>query len=223
MGLLNQIFGKQEKEEILPGVRAWALQQEKRHKNNRQVSFDLIFDAVILSVSHFGEFLKNTFEHDDVPPNREKFRNKPFAGDSSLFEIACYSFSLIDYWFLNNRNESRNNFCGRFYSELITLFADFLDEEKSYIKDLINERYSKYSEMLKNDEDIKAFHVLLVELLMRTKYNSPLKRAVFDDFETLETGFFCDYPAMIIAISSFEKNMIPAMIESIENFLRMVE
>ena len=220
MGILSRIFGKPKKTQT-SYVRAWAENKEKKSRYITKLNPEYLFGAFIYGISDFGQIWESFKEPDDVPQDKDHYANKPYSGDSSIFEIGCYFYTNIDAWLLKNEPKRREQLSGSLYQQFVDLFLEALQIEN--VEQLFNERVTKYGELLDSNADIETIHFYLSELVRRTKYNNPPQGVNFEDFKRSSDDSFFDYVLLKTLIMSFEMNLLPGIIESVENYIQVLE
>jgi hypothetical protein len=157
---------------------------------------------------------------------------KPYIGDSTIFEIACYSYTYIDWWLYNNKPDSREKISYYFYAHLIMLFSAALDIRKVKLQELFNERLIKYGELLSKNEGSKNIYKFLIEMLRRTIFDTLPENANFTDFNFFLSGIkrkdflediLCYELQLNIEMATFELHMIQGMIKTIEAYLDFIK
>jgi hypothetical protein len=184
------------------------------------LSREFLFGVLVKHISEFGQGWKGLVEPYDVPQDKKQYKNNPYTGDSSIFEIGCYFYFRIDVWLFKNKPELREDL-GRFlYNKFIILFSEALSFSPQTVEDLLQERITKYSELLRNKEDLDTFYFYLCELIKRTKYNARPKKANFENFQ-LSLGAINGWE-LKVHIEEKEKHMFPNAIWCIEKYLQMI-
>lgn len=202
-------------------VRAWAKKKEKEARYINELNPELLFGGFVYGISGFGQNWQSLSEPYDVPQNKKQYADKSYSGDSSAFEIGCYFYTNIDMWLFANKPEMREKLSVYLCQRFIDLFSEALPIGNAY--ELFNERVEKYGELFRNDEDIETIHSYLTELIRRTKYDTPPKRADFDNFKLSIDGGLFDEISLKTNLMTFLASTLPAMIEIMENYVSAIE
>jgi hypothetical protein len=203
MGFLSNIFGKK----LDPSyVRKWAKEQQRDSRHSNEISLDHVFGGMILGLSSFGKDLK------------------PYSGDASLFEVACYFFFETDLWLYNNRSKYREEASTYFFQKLLQLFSFSL--KANNIPELITDRLKHYGEIAMDDNDAESYIDMLSELVRRTKYNTLPQKYDYQDSKAVagETDeIFDDFFMLKMSLAIYIKHMLQAHYQVLENFFSIAD
>ena len=195
-------------------VRPWAEKKEKESRYSNELNPEVLFAGFVYLISRFGKKWQSLGEPD-------KSADNPYSGDSSIFEIGCYVYTNLDLWLFSNKPEMREQLSEHINQQFVDLFSEALPIEN--VQKLFIERVEKYGEFFRNDEDIEIIHSYLTELIRRTKYDTPPKRADFDNFKLSIDGGLFDEISLKTNLMTFLASMLPAMIEIMENYVSAKE
>ena len=209
-------------------VRAWAKKKEKEARYINELNPELLFSGVVYGISGFGQNWQSLSEPNNVQRNKKQYADKPYSGDSSAFEIGCFFYTNIDMWLFGNKPEVREKLSVYLYERFIDLFSEALPIGN--VHELFAERVEKYGELFRNNENIETIHSYLTELIRRTKYDTPPKRADFDNSESFTltwpiegNGGLLDELSLKTTLMTFLATTLPAMIEILENYVSAKE
>ena len=141
-----------------------------------------------------------------------------FSSDAGLFELGCYVYFRLDVWLYQNKPRLRKAIAVSFAQQFNSLFSTALETD---ISKLFDERIAKYEELLKTGTGLKEYHSYLSHLISRAEGG-----------KLSATCDFTNEPIKLDGMSSFlihsewlnfEKTMIPAFIESVQNYCALVE
>ncbi len=203
-------------------IRDWAKKKENELGNRRanEITLDDWFASFIFGIANFGQDLTNDdIKHDKAAANKE-YAKYPYAGDSSLFEIACYFYVEADLWLFENKPEIRDEASKYLFQQLCFLFMDALKMDN--IPDLVHERVEIYFELVNNDSDAKDFHSLLTNLLRRTKYNT-LPQRHGNGHPSINIDDLLGEIRLEMYVATFQANMLPALYETLESFFKYAQ
>ncbi len=209
-------------EEKTSYVRAWAKNKEKEARYANELNPELLFGGIVYCISGFGDDWQGLADllYDELL-DKKQYAGKPYFCDSSAFEIGCYFYTNIDMWLFNNKPEMREKLSLYISKRFIDLFSEALPIEN--VHELFVERIEKYGELFRNDEDAEKILFYLTELIKRTKYDTPPKRADFDNFKLSIDGGLSDGIALKTNLMTFLAYILPATIEIVENYVSVKE
>lgn len=201
MGLLTNFFSKKRYPSF---VRKWAIEQRRKTRHSDDISLDELFAALIIGVSSFG---KDT---------------KPFSGDATLFEVACYMFFEIDLWLYNNQFQYRKEVTSYFIHKNVNLFSNSLQTEN--IDELISERFAKYGEIAIKNNSAESYIDLLSEFVRRTKHNKlpqKIECQNADNYFNESDDLWDDVFGVKMELSIYVQNMLPATYQVLNSFFNI--
>ena len=189
---------------------------------NRAFSFDMLFKIILFSISQFGmeEGELNDVLDDNFPGEEEwEIFQKSYSGDSTLFEVGCFLYFLIDQWL--RKNKPKINVSSLFN----TLLNDFVKQFNKIFghvnsRDLYKQRYSKYREVEEEGGKIEDYYFYVEQLIFLTENNAQPKEHNFERITIFP--FTC---SLWIKINFFAwyKSVVPLMDESIKLFIKPYE
>ena len=190
-------------------IRKWAKQKHNKSKHSSTFTPEELFGSIMYGLTSFAR-----------PDKRDKDFVLQYTGDSSLFEVGCYLYFRIDVWLFNNNPEYREIISSFFLEQFNDLFMQAL--KINNINSLIDERIDKYGELLREGDEIKQYHRLLIRLLKRTKNNASPQHYDFEKLPVLLDGIFEEMELSIIVVA-FEKHIIPAIFSIIKRYFNYLE
>lgn len=214
MVILSKLFGSSGKKDK-SYVRSWAEKRKYELRHSDDISSDNLFAALMYGLSSFGKTDLKMNKSSDL----KKFgmdASEHFSGDGSLFELGCYMFFRIDLWLFKNEPTRREALSTSFANNFIALFSQALDSKQ--ILKIFDKRMSDYGKLVRNGADADRYHYHLSQLILWTKDNQPPEDYDFDSSPVMITGIFEDM-GLKIELATWEKGMLPVMIESLKNLL----
>ena len=196
-------------------VRFWAEMKIEEAKRSGKLKPEFLFGIFMYAISRFGKNWQSLGGPD-------KYADKPYSGDSSIFEIGCYFYTNIDMWLLANKPDMREQLSGYLYQQFVNLFSEALPVEN--VQELFFERVEKYTELFRNDDikDIKKILLYLIELVKRTKNNTPPQKADFDNFKLSK-----DHDEISLTLTAylgdFVVKKVPIMLEAMESYVSKLD
>jgi hypothetical protein len=210
VSFLKGLFGGAEAGEESQ-VRLWAKGKEREVKYSKNISPpEALFSAIIYGISSFSgpySLIKG------------KSETKQYSGDAALFELTCYAYYTIDLWLFQNKPDRRDEISSQLGRQSIDLFAKVFSDEDVY--KLFNHRLSNYGELTRSRADIKKFIFHLNQLIMRTNHNQ-LPDEVYD-FKNPSVMLDFDSIGLEMALMGWYTSMIPALIQTVDNYCGMTE
>ena len=90
--------------------------------------------------------------------------------DSTLFELGCFLFTLIDLWIFAHHEQLRPKICSSFIKQFDDLFSHALNINAAAVHVLLQRRSAKYGEIARNEKlwNEETFS-LLSQLIMCSK------------------------------------------------------
>lgn len=195
-------------------IREWAERQEKEAQKRNDITPEALFGSMIYALSTFARCKDLENKNDDMAKlYRETIEE--YSGDSTLFEIGCYFYYRVDLWIFKHKPKFRDNLSSILIARFIDLFTQALKIKN--IEKLINERMTKYGEMIRKGEKIERYHDLLIDLVKRTKENTPPQHFNFKKSPFLIIGVLDEY-FLRTELIGFEKYIIVSFFKTLENY-----
>ena len=175
-------MGKQNRDQMESIIRDEAnrffLYLESGVYNKKFFSLDILFKMILYSISQFA---REENEASDVLDDNGKYfflskeyRNtfrKSYSGDSTLFEIGCFLYFLIDRWLRENKPKINKSV---FFNALLNRFVKQFNKIFGHVnsRDLYKQRYSKYREVEEEGGKIEDYYFYVEQLIFRTENNA---------------------------------------------------
>lgn len=190
-------------------IRDWANRQRKT-ANIQDDLRELLFESMMFGASQFdGKALE--------------LANAPYAGDSTLFELACYFLHETNLWLHKNRPEIREEVFTYIFQRLITIFEEALKVNYQIIGRIALDRMHYYREIANNGNDTKDYLELLCELMRRTKNNKHPQK--YDEVIHIDKSLdlFGDFMGLEMSVTIFLSHMLPVYYDVLKNFINLIE
>lgn len=217
MGFLSKIFGKKP---IFPDsyVRNWTERRLRDLRYDQELNDESLFVSMMYALTSFVMALPKS-AGDIIEEMHRNFPRK-YWGDASLFELGCYLYFRTDLWLFQNRPHDRDRLAASLSSQFLELFSNALPGvDVSY---LFDERVGKYASMVRNGEKLDRYHFHLEQLIKLTADGCPPQQYDFDSAPLVIDGFSSEM-FLKFELSSFEREMIPAFMKTMENYFNYLE
>jgi len=135
------------------------------------LDFNSLFKIILYSTSRFG-VEKGELDNLDFPLKEEwKILHKSYSGDSTLFEVGCFLYFLIDQWTHGKKPEW---FYERLFNFLLTKFVHKFNKIYRFgnSRYLYKQRHSKYLEISEEQGKTEDYYFYLEQLIFLTKDNT---------------------------------------------------
>lgn len=188
-------------------------------------SFDMLTKIILYSISQFvteenelSDVLDDKGKHFLSKENWENFR-KNYSGDSTLFEIGCFLYFLIDQWLRENKPEINESI---FFNHLLNGFIKRFNKIFGHVnsRDFYKQRYSKYREVEEERGAIEDYYFYVEQLVYLTEDNAQPEK---HDFGTIATVPFTHKVWIKIQFFAWYKSVVPTMYENIKLFIKSFE
>jgi len=147
--------------------------------------------------------------------------NKSYSGDTTLFELGCYLYFLVDLWHVRNgKKEYQNEVVSYLMDEFIKTFSIILDPQ--YANMILQNRLDVYSKFANKDSFIEDALFYLEELILRTGDNEAPAQVDINNFGALTLGAWTTRPVRI-AIQQFLVHFTPLMSDRLKTFYESIE
>ena len=192
--------------------RHWVLRRRNEIPNGSPLTLENLFAMLMYAVSTIGK----------EPPSgsildiKDKVTNKCWT-DATYFEVACYTYYLIDLWLFNNKPNLRATVSKPILHNLDMLFDKVLQIN---ISPIIDRRIDKYAEMTRKRTTPKECHDYLTELILNAASNG-LPYALDSDVP-LKLVFFGDVYVKV-ALGEYVIHMVPEAIRLVNQYCALLE
>ena len=145
--------------------------------NQNELTNDILYKIILYSISLFG-----TEEHElngtlDDEGNKllfkENWRNiyRSYSGDSTLFELGCFLYFLIDKWLRKNKPKINIE---KFFSLLLNDFIKEFNKIFGHVnsRDFYKQRYSIYKEIKEEQDSIENYFFYIKQFIYLTRDNT---------------------------------------------------
>jgi hypothetical protein len=145
-------------------------------------------------------------------------RQGSFSGDTTLFELGCYLFFLVDYWHVKSgHSNEREKVVNFLIDDFIRVFSNTI--EPHYGNAILDNRLSLYGEFANSESSScsKGAMFYLEELVLRTKNNRKPSAIIGIGSLTITGGLTATYPIRV-AVQEYLTIFIPRVYEQLEEF-----
>jgi hypothetical protein len=210
---------------ILDKANRFKLYLESGIYNERGPSFDILFKIILYSISQFiteeselSDGLDENSKHLLSKENWEKFY-KIYSGDSTLFEVGCFFYFLIDKWL---REKKPNINVYGFFNPLLNDFVKQFNKIFRHInsRDFYKQRYSKYLQIEKEQGTIEDYFFYVQQLVYLTRDNIPPQE---QDFEITYNVPFKHSLWIRINFFAWYESIVPNTIQTFNSYVKQVE
>ncbi len=195
--------------------------------NKKYFSFDILFKIILYSISQFviekselSDVLDDNGKHFLSKENWKNFQ-KGYSGDSTLFEIGCFLYFLMDQWLRENKPKINASV---FFNTLLNRFVKRFNKIFGHVnsRDLYKQRYSKYHEIAEapNDSNIEDYYFYVEQLVYLTEDNAQPKE---HDFERITIVPFTHSFWIKVQFFAWYEGVVPTMYENIKLFIKPFE
>ena len=220
MSILSGMFGRRRaKPNSL--VFEWSEKRRKELQYTGDFTPENIFAGLIYGLVTFVD-LRPEPRHGKKRQERLLHDNlmKPYASDATLFELGCYMFFLIDLWLFQNRLDLYQGISAVFREEFVDLFAWAL--QITSVKDLFEERFSKYADIAESGAEPQELRDYLYELVLETNENQEPEHHDVDDEPFILVGALEEF-ALRTKLKTWETVMLPTILESLEGTTNIMQ
>lgn len=203
MGVLSWLFTKNPAGKSY--IRRWLAREIGDDRDKADVF--TIFGDLILAASRFAQPA-------DDRSGRPPAEAGQYAGDATIFEIACYTHFRLECWLAANQPGLKAQVADPVAIWISEIFALAWDRSEEYIGQLVNERLAAYRAAGADADGVRR---QLAERLLRTKGG---RRAESDRSEVslVAEG---DRPFILQSLETYELAHIPAVLEAIREHCRL--
>jgi hypothetical protein len=143
-------------------------------------------------------------------------RQVSFSGDTTLFEVGCYLFFLVDYWHVKSgHNNEREKVVNFLMDDFIRVFSNSIDPR--YGNTILESRLCLYGEFANSESFVEDSMFYFEELVLRTENNRKPSPVTVKDFGPIHGGLMKTYPIRV-CIQEFIKIFIPWVYEQLKEF-----
>jgi hypothetical protein len=193
--------------------------------NESGLSSDIPFKITVYSISQFiseeselSDVLDEDSKHLLSKENWEKFY-KIYSGDSTLFEVGCFLFFLIDKWLRENKpNVNVYGLFNPLLNDFIKQFNNIFGHVNS--RDFYKKRYSKYRQIEKEQGDMEDYYFYVQQLVYLTRDNAPPQE---NDFETTYIVPFTHSFWIRINFFAWYESIVPYTIKTLKSYIKQFE
>jgi len=176
--------------------------------------FNSLFKLILYSISRFG--IEGELDNLNFPLKEDwKILHKSYSGDSTLFEVGCFLYFLIEQWFRGKKPEW---YYERLFNYLLTKFVWKFNKIYKFgnSRDFYKQRYSKYLEIAEEGGNIEDYYFYLQQLIFLTKESTQLKE---HDFERVNIVPFTHSFWIKAKFFAWYVGMVPQTYKFIEMFI----
>lgn len=184
------------------------------HRDRSYVHLGDLFNLFLYVISRFGEE-EGELDDVDLPFKNWEMLSKSYSGDSTLFEVGCFLYFLIDQWLRENRPKLLKS---AFFDSLLTKFVQQFIKIFGHdnLRDYYKQRYSKYLEIAEEGGNIEDYFFYVKQLIYLTKDNSQPKEY---DFEIMTIVPFTHLFWIRAQFFTWYECMVPQAYKTIETFV----
>lgn len=139
-----------------------------------------------------------------------------FSGNTTLFEVGCYLFFLVDYWHVKSgHSDERERVVNFLMDDFIGVFSNAIEER--YANAILQNRLCLYGGFSNTESFVKDCMFFLEELVIRTENNKKSSLVDVNEFGPLRLDVVTTYPVRV-AIQEFITSYSPLVYEQLTEF-----
>ena len=205
MGIFSRLFSKNTEKNS--HVRKWVVQEiEQVDIANPDVY--AIFVGLIHTAIQCGKY--------SIEDQNEKFNqiSKQYLGDSTIFEIACYTYHRLENWLAKNHPELKSEITLPISKWIIEKFSLTFYLDQYRVSQLFTEQLERYQAMTGAGKYLEEIHLELEQRILMTKGDKFDQKHLPKDLSSLTL----DSQYIKLSLANYEQKYIPAVIGSIQDF-----
>lgn len=207
MGILSRLFAKSTERNSY--VRRWLVHETGKLDSETTDVFTL-FVKLIYAASCFG---KNSAEQQESQLQQVA---KQYLGDTTIFEIACYTYDRMEYWLSKNQPELRAAIADSIASWIIEIFSVAWRKDEEWVGRLFAERLDAYRRVAGTGNDTEAVHCELEHRILNSRGDQFGKGDVRND----QLNLADDYQFIKHSREYYESTHIPPLIDAVEEYCK---
>jgi len=188
-------------------VRRW-LVQEREKDDSSQTDVFALFVELISSASCFGQ---EALEDRD---SRIQEVAKQYLGDTTLFEIACYTYYRMTAWFADNQSEFRTKVADPVATWIVEVFSVAWRKDEELVGRFFAERLDRYRTIAGTGNDVEGIRLELEQRIINTQGD----RFGKNDESSGPSRLEADHRFVKHALEQYEASHIPAVIKAAQDF-----
>jgi hypothetical protein len=203
-------------------AKSFCFSLESGYYDDKTFSFDMLFKSILVSISEFGAEegeVKNHLDNESLLTENWEILAKSFSGDSTLFEVGCFLYYLIDMW-LRESNPKIN--VSTFFDTLLNKYVKLFNKIFEHIdsRDLYKQRYSKYRAVEEESGSFDDYYFWIEQLLFLTENNVQPKE---HNFERITIVPFTYSLWIKTFFHAWYMGFVPVTFKSIQQFIKQYE
>ncbi|MBC8016729.1 MAG: hypothetical protein H7X79_13470 [Sporomusaceae bacterium] len=205
MSIFSRIFSKNT--ESNSHIRKWVAQEIEKVDTAHTDAYAL-FVGIIHTAVQWG---KDPIEGQD---DRLSQVSKQYLGDSTIFEIVCYTYYQLENWLTKNQPESKKQIALPISKWIVEKFYTTLYVDQQRVSQLVEEQLERYRTITGDGKGLEELHLELEQRILMTKgdkfdkKNSPQNPA----------SIVLDSQYIKRSLTNYEEKYIPEVIASMQEY-----
>jgi tetratricopeptide (TPR) repeat protein len=206
LGILSRLLSKNTERNSY--VRRWLVHETGKLDNENTDVFTL-FVKLIYAASSFGK------ESAAEQENAQKVA-KQYFGDTTIFEIACYTYECLNSWLSKNEPDFRVVVADPIASWIIEIFSVAWRKDEGPVSLLLAERLDTYRAMARYEDGGEAVHRELEQRILNTRGDQLGNSNVANDHQSMPG----DYQFINHSREFYETTQIPMLIDAVREYCK---